>query len=155
MLAAAWQKGTLFDMDAINWGFIRPRKPTDRAQAYAQGRWMIEFVERTYGWEPLRKLLFSYAEGIKEDEAMRRAFGVGRAEFFARFTKWAGDEVRAWGLDPKPSMRELALRLRSGEYVTNTEDTIARKARAGRSTSPGMDTGQLATALENARVEVE
>lgn len=50
---------------------------------------------------------------------------------------------------------ELAARLRSGEYVTNTEETLARKARAGRSTSPGMDTGQLATALENARVEVE
>lgn len=120
MLAAAWQKGTLFDMDAINWGFIRPRKPTDRAQAYAQGRWMIEFVERTYGWEPLRKLLFSYAEGIKEDEAMRRAFGVGRAEFFARFTKWAGDEVRAWGLDPQPSMRELALRLTEGDEGAET-----------------------------------
>ena len=120
MLAAAWQTGTLFDMDEINWGFIRPRKPTDRAQAYAQGRWMIEFVERTYGWEPLRKLLFSYADGIKEDEAMRRAFGVSRAEFFERFKDWAGGEVRAWGLDPRPSMRDLALRLTTGDEGAET-----------------------------------
>jgi len=136
MLAAAWKSGTLFDMDAINWGFIRPRKPTDRAQAYAQGRWMIEFVERTYGWEPLRKLLFSYAEGIKEDEAMRRAFGVSRAEFFARFKEWAGAEVRAWGLDPQPSMRELALRLTSGDETaegrlrTAENERMAAVARA-------------------------
>lgn len=115
MLAAAWHGATLFDMDGINWGFIRPRKPTDRAQAYAQGRWMIEFVERSFGWEALRTLLFSYAEGIKEDAAMQRAFGIGRDEFFRRFSAWAGDEVRAWGLATKPDMREILMRLAEGD----------------------------------------
>lgn len=51
--------------------------------------------------------------------------------------------------------RELAVRLRSGEYVTNTDETTVRKSRAGRSTVPGTETFQLATALENARVDVE
>jgi cellulose synthase operon protein C len=115
MLAAAWRGGTLFDLEAINWGFVRPRKPTDRAQAYAQGRWMIEFIERTYGWDALRKLLFSYAGGIREEEAMQQAFGVGRAEFFQRFTRWAGGEVGAWGLDPSPAMRDLRMRLVAGD----------------------------------------
>lgn len=50
---------------------------------------------------------------------------------------------------------ELAVRLRSGEYVTNTEATLAKKARLGRSTTPGTDTYQLAIALSGARVEVE
>lgn len=50
---------------------------------------------------------------------------------------------------------ELARRLRSGEFVTNTEETTARKAKAGRSTTPGTETFQLATALDNARVDVE
>lgn len=50
---------------------------------------------------------------------------------------------------------ELAVRLRSGEYVSNTEETTVRKSRAGRSTVPGTETFQLATALENARVDVE
>jgi hypothetical protein len=50
---------------------------------------------------------------------------------------------------------ELAARLRSGRYVTNTEETSARKARRGRGMTPGLDTSQLATALENARVTVE
>lgn len=50
---------------------------------------------------------------------------------------------------------ELAVRLRSGAYVSNTEETVARKSRAGRSTIPGTETFQLATALENARVDVE
>lgn len=50
---------------------------------------------------------------------------------------------------------ELAARLRSGDYVTNTDETHDRKARAGRSTIPGTETFQLATALDNARVDVE
>lgn len=51
--------------------------------------------------------------------------------------------------------RELSTRLRSGAYVTNTDETRTRKARAGRSTTPGTETFQLATALTNARVDVE
>ncbi len=129
MLAAAWRTDTLFDLDAINWGFIRPRKATDRAQAYAQGRWMVEFIERAYGWDALCKLLFSYAEGIREEEAMRRAFGIGREEFFTRFREWAAGEVRAWGLAPEPSMRDLALRLASGDDDAEREMQRAETAR--------------------------
>lgn len=51
--------------------------------------------------------------------------------------------------------RELAARLRSGGYVTNTDETRLRKARAGRSTTPGTETFQLAVALENATITVE
>ena len=115
MLAAASRRGGLFDLDEINWAFVRPKKPTDRAQAYAQGRWMVEYAEKRFGWPAMQRLLFSYAEGIREDEAMRRAFGVSRAEFHAGFLAWAGEEVRAWGLDPKPSMRELAMTLVEGD----------------------------------------
>lgn len=51
--------------------------------------------------------------------------------------------------------RELAARLRSGAFVTNTDETRLRKARAGRSTIPGTETFQLAVALENATITVE
>ncbi|MFM1804514.1 MAG: hypothetical protein RL136_1393 [Planctomycetota bacterium] len=115
MLAAAWSRRQLFDLDEINWAFIRPKRATDRAQAYAQGRWMVEFIEERFGWDALCKLLFSYAEGIREDEAMRRAFGIARESFHAEFLAWAGDEVRAWGLAPTPSMRDLAVRLTTGD----------------------------------------
>jgi cellulose synthase operon protein C len=115
LLAAAWRSGALFNLDEINWAFIRPRKATDRQQAYAQGRWMVEYMEQRFGWDQIRALLNSYAEGITEDEALRRAFSISRAEFFAGFLAWAGEEVRAWGLDPRPSLRELALQLASGD----------------------------------------
>lgn len=50
---------------------------------------------------------------------------------------------------------ELAARLRSGRYVTNTPATTRRKADLGQSTTPGVATGQLAVALDNATVTVE
>lgn len=50
--------------------------------------------------------------------------------------------------------RAIAARLRSGDYVTNTEATTARKARAGRSTTPGIDTGHLAAALDVATARI-
>ena len=132
LLAAAWRSETLFDLDEINWAFVRPRKPSDRAQAYAQGRWMVEYIEVRYGWDALCKLLFSYADGIGEDEALRRAFGVGRAEFFDGFRAWAAGEVRAWGLDPQPPLRALALELVAGDDAA--ENTMregeARRLRA-------------------------
>jgi tetratricopeptide (TPR) repeat protein len=121
LLAAAWRRGGLFDLDEINWAFIRPRKPTDRAQAYAQGHWMVEYAEKRFGWDAMRALLFSYAEGIREDEAMRRAFGVSRQEFFAGFLEFAAAEVRAWGLAPEPPLRELLLELvEEGSAESNT-----------------------------------
>ena len=127
MLADAWRKGRLFNLDAINWAFVRPEQPNDRAQAYAQGRWMVEFMEKRFGWDAIRSLLNSYAEGITEDTAMRRAFGVSREEFYgdshSGFLAWAGDEVRAWGLDPKPTLRDLALELVAGDE--SAEKTMA------------------------------
>ena len=50
--------------------------------------------------------------------------------------------------------RAIAVRLRSGKYVKNTPGTRASKAKEGQST-PGVATGQLASALTGAKFTVE
>ena len=50
---------------------------------------------------------------------------------------------------------ELAARLRSGRYVTNTPAYAAWKRRTGRGSVPGILTASLAVALDNARITVE
>ena len=129
LLASATNRGTLFDLDGINWAFVRPEKPTDRPQAYAQGRWMVEYMEKRFGWDAIRKLLFSYADGIREDEAMRGAFGISREEFHREFLVWAASEVHAWGLSPEPSMRTLALELASADEAQRVAVAAAETAR--------------------------
>ena len=76
MLALALRQGELFDMEGINWAFIRPRKPSDRPMAYAQGAWMVEFMNEAWGEDALVELLDHYFAGRPEKEAMPAVLGV-------------------------------------------------------------------------------
>jgi hypothetical protein len=90
---------------------------------------MVEYMEKRFGWDAIRKLLFSYADGIREDEAMRGAFGISREEFHREFLVWAASEVHAWGLSPEPSMRTLALELASADEAQRAAVAAAETAR--------------------------
>jgi tetratricopeptide (TPR) repeat protein len=115
LLADAWKTGQLFDLDELKWAFVRPRRQGDRALAYAQSHWMVEYMNERFGESALVRLLGLYFEGVREQEAIPRGLGISRAQFYADFLGWAGDELRAWGLrtDPgTPSLDELEDQLR-------------------------------------------
>ncbi len=128
-LAIAVQRGTLFDLDSINWAFIRPKRMGDREMAYAQGAWMVECMEELFGREAVRTLLLQYALGAKEDEAMRAAFGVSRAEFLAQFRLWARAQVSSWGLAPSPSVAALTQSLSEGDEEAERHAALAEAKR--------------------------
>jgi tetratricopeptide (TPR) repeat protein len=107
MLARAEDTGTLFSLDEINWAFIRPKKPADRGMAYAQGHWMVEYINERWGDSALIRLLARYFEGEREHEAMPAVLGLSRGEFFRDFLVWAAEQVKVWGLAPTPSITEL------------------------------------------------
>ncbi len=109
LLEAALTGDRLFDMREINIAFVRPKKPTDRAQAYAQGAWMYEYLKETFGERAPLELMDLYARGLREDEAMREALGITRAEFAEGFIEWAWENARAHGLALSPSRAELRL----------------------------------------------
>ena len=62
-LVNAFENDSLFDLDEINWAFIRPKKPGDRSLAYAQGHWMVEFMNERFGMSALIRLLERYFAG--------------------------------------------------------------------------------------------
>ena len=107
LLARSFHQGDLFDLDAINWAFVRPQGPNDRSLAYAQGHWMLEFLIQRYGHEAFIRLLDEYAEGFREDLAMPEALSVSRVAFYDEFLAWAEGEVARWGFSPTPRMDEL------------------------------------------------
>ena len=128
MLADACREGTLFDLDEIKWAFVRPRLRGDRGKAYAQGHWMVEYMNERFGSSALVELLERYFEGDREEEAMPKALGVSRDDFFRGFLTWAGDQVKAWGLAPEPTMLELTdeLRFADSELAVVMEASSAR-----------------------------
>lgn len=113
MLSEALRTDQLFDFDEINLAFVRPKRPTDRSMAYAQGHWMYEFlIERTGSRAPL-ELMDLYAQGIREEQAFQTVVGVSRAQFLEEFKLWARQQAIAWGMvlpEGTPTLRDLLAR---------------------------------------------
>lgn len=128
MLARELAQGTLFDLDGINWGFVRPIRPQDRSLAYAQGHWMVEFMNERFGTDALVRLLELYSEGVTEGEAIPRVLGVSRETFYRSFLAWAKAAVVSWGLAPVPSMEEIVLAERFKSEESRTELMAAMEA---------------------------
>jgi tetratricopeptide (TPR) repeat protein len=107
LLASAFRNNALFDLDQINLMFIRPRKPTDRQQAYAQGHWMYEFIIEHFGASKPLELMDLYATGVREGPAFQKVLGVTRDEFMTQFKAYAHDNLVAWGMLPGPGNPDI------------------------------------------------
>ena len=104
LLAMAYGRNELFDLEGINIAFVRPKKATDRSQAYAQGHWMYEYIVERFGAKAPLDLMDQYARGVTEEEAFRSVLGVSRADFFEQFKGWAGEQLMAWGVRLGPGV---------------------------------------------------
>jgi len=110
LLAQAYRTGTLFDMDTISLRFVRPIKPNDRTQAYAQGDWMYEYMVERFGVEAPLALMDLYAEGLSEKVAMERVLKITPERFFEDFKVWAHSELVDVGMmlgEGVPKLGEL------------------------------------------------
>ena len=98
LLARAFETDTLFDLEKINIAFIRPEKPTDRGQAYAQGHWMVQFIVERWGPGVPGALMDRYAAGEREASAFEAELGISTAAFMDAFLGWAEADLRRVGL---------------------------------------------------------
>ncbi len=130
LLANALASDEIFDMRKINIAFVRPEKPTDRAQAYAQGHWMYQFIVERWGAKAPLDLMDLYAEGVREDAAMQRVLGVSQDEFVSAFLPWAREQVRSWGLAPDPSLGDLLARRALSDDAARAEAAVSVRTAA-------------------------
>lgn len=110
LLLGAYQSGTLFDLEEINLAFVRPKKPTDRSQAYAQGHWMYQFIVDRWGADAPLRLMDRYAAGEREASAFETVLGLDSPGFLEAFTQWAREDLVAHGLllpEGVPSVPEM------------------------------------------------
>lgn len=107
LLVGALTEDALFDMEEVNIAFVRPKRPNDRAQGYAQGHWMYQFIRERWGPAAPLDLMDLYAAGVREDAAMRQVLGLSQSEFLSAFREWARDDARSWGMLPDKSFVEL------------------------------------------------
>lgn len=110
LLAHAYKTDSLFAMDEINFAFIRPRQPTDRSQAYAQGHWMYEFIIERWGPRAPLDLMDRAAVGVPPSDAFKDVLGLDHVQFMEAFKPWAKDQLVNAGLvlpDGTPTLADL------------------------------------------------
>lgn len=120
MLYDAVTNHKLFQMDALTWAFIRPRKPIDRQLAYAQSYWICQYIEEQYGHAAILKMLDECRIGHSQDEMFVNALNRTQSQFFDEFQAWCEKQVATWGYDDATSMEYETLR-------DDGEDLIKRK----------------------------
>ena len=122
LLATTLLNDELFDLDEINWGFVRPKKPTDRALAYAQAHWMFQYITQRFGHRTILKMLALSRQGVAENRIVPEATGQTADAFMSGFKQWAHQQVDDWGLNPTPTRREVLTKLREGD--DNTQQNL-------------------------------
>ncbi len=124
LLVNALRAGELFDLRKINISFVRPEKPSDRSQAYAQGHWMYSYIVQRWGKQSPIELMKLYAQGIRQPEAMQRVLGISEAQFLADFKEFAAKDAASWGMMPSPSLDELRLRATMSDEVSRESAAV-------------------------------
>lgn len=110
MLKNAYEIDELFDLVDINTAFVRPKRPTDRSLAYAQGAWMFEYIVETYGQEAPLRIFDASARGRDSVDAFEETLAVTPESFLTGFRAWAKQDLIDHGLllpDNTPDIYEL------------------------------------------------
>ncbi len=107
ILHRAFMTDSFFDFDTINVMFARPRKPTDRTQAYMQGAWMYAYIIDRWGMEAPLELMDLYASGLREEAAFEKVLSTSRDAFLSDFKGWFEGKLREWGMVARDGQKTL------------------------------------------------
>ena len=148
LLAEAIRNNRLFTLQSIDWGFIRPKRATDRQMAYAQSEWMCEYIIERFGYGSIRGMLEQFREGKTQEAVFREQLKLELADFDGDFATWAKQQAASWGFDLTPSEDLEDLRRLASSQSANAE-VFGRLARAE------LDELDIERALAAARKAVE
>ena len=117
LLYHAVSEDQLFTLEDLTWGFVRPRRPTDRTLAYAQSFWVCRYIEETFGHETILRMLAMYRDGKLQEEVFPATTGQSMSEFEQNFFGWARSQVANWGYDSASQKKYDELRERGEDLV--------------------------------------
>lgn len=144
LLADATRRDRLFTLRSIDWGFIRPRRPSDRPLAYAQSEWMCQYIIGRFGYDAIDAMLKRYRAGQTQEEVLEQQLGISYSAFDHDFRAWASKQVARWGYDLTAPEDPEKLRTLAQEKPDDAS-IMGRLARAA------FDAGDYESALQSAR----
>ena len=129
LIAESVRRDDLFTVESIDWGFMRPRKPTDRQLAYAQSEMMCEYLIERFGYDVLNKMIAWYRDGNTNDEVFRLNLGVAPNGFDRDFHRWVREKIAKMGFDLTPPEDPASIRAQI-EKEGETAPLLGRLAKA-------------------------
>lgn len=127
LLAKRLAEDRLFNLDTINYGFIRPADQDDWTMAYCQSFYYARFIEQQFGEDALQRMLAAYREYKTTDEILSELFQVEKETFEAEYVDFLREQVSGVVL-PATSKRSFSELVRSAEENPQDADTLAELA---------------------------
>ncbi len=84
-------EGTLFNLDTVMFGFVRPKDQSEWTLAYCQSNIYVEHLVKTHGEAAVGKLLAAYKQGLDTAAALK-AVGIDQASFEQGYREYV-DEI--------------------------------------------------------------
>ncbi len=88
LFVAALKGSQLNPVSRLNDGFVRPRNQHDVILAYYQASLLCEYLETTFGFGSVRKLLAGFRDGAATGPAFQASVGLPLADLDRRFDGW-------------------------------------------------------------------
>jgi tetratricopeptide (TPR) repeat protein len=117
------------DLDAA---FTRPRSPDQVPLAYFQASLVCDFIDETFGFDGILKLLAEFKTGSKGPDALKLALNLSEIEFDRRFDEYVKGKVSGYldavgkgrpgetpGAEPTRESLEATLKARPSDFFAN------------------------------------
>jgi tetratricopeptide (TPR) repeat protein len=99
---------SLFDLNTINLGFLRPSSGEDWALAYYQAQLYVSYMTQTYGSDAPLRMIAAYSDHLDTRAALKRSFGVTQEAFEAEYRRYLKDVAKGiTARGPAPSVVNL------------------------------------------------
>jgi tetratricopeptide (TPR) repeat protein len=118
MLYLAVKTDALMPLDKLTWGFIRPKKPSDRQLAYAESLWICMYIEQTYGHDVILKMLSAFKSGQSQEQIFPAVLGKSESQFFSDFKSWTRQQIATWGYDEASNKKYEELVKQGQDLIT-------------------------------------
>ncbi|MFN0017738.1 MAG: tetratricopeptide repeat protein [Pirellulaceae bacterium] len=129
-LAERAREKTLYNLNTITLGFIRPKNSEDWTLAYCQAALYVDYSLETYGKEATAKMLGAYAEHLSTPQVLKKCFGVEQADFEIGYRKFLEGVIAKSGNGGKREERSLADLQKAAAVEKASAQTLAELARA-------------------------
>jgi len=93
LLARRLAEDRIFNLDTINYGFIRPSDQDDWTMAYCQAYYYSQFIQKKFGDDALDKMLAAYHNYQTTDEILQDIFQIDKPEFEKQYLEFLKQEV--------------------------------------------------------------